>query len=165
MECLRSTVPAKWRWLLNCDTPCELSTDQNNFRIIVPKSNEQVLTKTDNKKDIWHSYRKFGRWPHQTLHEVENCDFSFQIQRKPIWKSAYDNFSDNKYCDLHWQVLHRAHTLAPALFKRKKDNSSWVQLQLTPVQMIKMKLWTIYFLTALAFNPSLDTPNHLFPLF
>ena len=81
MECLRSTLPAKWRRLLNSDTPCELSTDQNNFRIIVPKSNEQVLTIKLTTKKIYDIL-------------IENSDDD-PIKRYMKWKIVIFLFRSN----------------------------------------------------------------------
>ena len=120
---LRSSLPDEWSRLLNSDETSELSAEHSSFRIDDPTTKEKIPTTKMTTKKIYDILIQQADDVFSKRHRKWEYDFSYPIDWKPIWKAAYDNFSENKHCDLHWRVLHRALPLAPALFKNKKDSS------------------------------------------
>ena len=123
MESLHSSLPAEWRRLLNSDETCELSVEHSSFQITDLKTKENIPTAKMTTKKIYdilirqsddEPIKRYKKWEYE---------FSYPINWTPVWTATYDNFSENKFCDLHWRFLHNALPLAPALFKNKKDSS------------------------------------------
>ena len=120
---LRSSLPDEWSRLLNSDETSELSAEHSSFRIDDPATKEKIPTTKMTTKKIYDILIQQADDVFSKRHKKWEYDFSYPIDWKPIWKAAYDNFSENKHCNLHWRFLHRALPLAPALFKNKKDSS------------------------------------------
>ena len=120
---LRSALLAEWRRLINSDSPGEVSSDWNKFHILDPKNGKIPTIKLTTKKIYDILIEKSDNNP------VKRCQkWNLELKTSPIpwktiWNSTYDNFTENKYCDLNWRVLHRALPLAPALYKQAKDIS------------------------------------------
>ena len=122
MGLLRSALPPEWRHLINSDSPGEVSSDRNEFHIFDPKNRKIPTIKLTMKKIYDILIEKSDDNPVKR-HQKWNLELPSPIPWKTIWNSTYDNFTENKYCDLHSRVLHRALPLAPALYKRAKDVS------------------------------------------
>jgi len=45
-----------------------------------------------------------------------------------VWRQCYDNFSENRLCDVHWRVLHRSLPLATVLHKHNGSSSPYCSL-------------------------------------
>ena len=123
MRRLRSALPTEWRRHLNSDSPCELSSDRNLFHIIDPKTNKKIPTSKLTTKKIYDILIEKSDDDPVKRYQKWNLEVTSPISWKNVWKTTYDNFSDNKFCDLYWRVLHRSLPLAPALYKSGKDSS------------------------------------------
>lgn len=45
-----------------------------------------------------------------------------------MWHHCYDSFTENKFCDIHWRMLHRLLPLAPGLQKRNHSPTLYCSL-------------------------------------
>ena len=113
MRRLRSALPTEWRRHLNSDSPCELSSDRNLFHIIDPKTNKKIPTLKLTTKKIYDILIEKSDDDPVKRYQKWNLEVTSPISWKNVWKTTYDNFSDNKFCDLYWRVLHRSLPLAP----------------------------------------------------
>ena len=76
----------------------------SSFRIDDPTTKEKIPTTKMMTKKIYYILIQQADDDFTKRHKWE-YDFSYPIDWKPIWKAAYENFSKNKHCDLHWRVL------------------------------------------------------------
>lgn len=154
MESHRSSLPDEWGRLLNSDETCELSTEHSSFRITDPKTKENIPTAKMTTKIIYDILIRQSDDEPIKRHKKWEYNFSYPINRTPVWTATYDNFSENRFCDLHWRVLHRAYRSPLRYLRTIKKARQSVYCALT----IRMKLRTIFFfLNSLGSNRSSDT--------
>lgn len=120
---------------INYSVPCPLSGYPFLTRIPSPDRDSFIIFSSQNTRIPAHKLTtKRVYLELQQLAEVPTRRFQKwnsvirDIQWRSVWHHCYDSFSENKFCDTHWRMLHRSLPLAPGLYKRNRSPTPYCSL-------------------------------------
>ena len=119
------SLPADWLSLLNSDSPHTPSPDRDSF-IILSSLNTRVPTHKLTTKRVYLELQRLSEIPTKRFQKWNSVIPN--IHWRSVWQHCYDSFSENKFCDTHWRLLHRSLPLAPGLYKRNHSPTPYCSL-------------------------------------
>ena len=122
---LLRSLPAEWLSLLNEDSPPTPSPDRDSF-IIFSSQNTRIPAHKLTTKRVYLELQQLAEVPTKRFQKWNSV--IRDIQWRSVWHHCYDSFSENKFCDTHWRMLHRSLPLAPGLYKRNRSPTPYCSL-------------------------------------